>query len=112
MVLVLEFSMAVTQISVNALPASGVGRIAGVRHCESLQDSKLRFDQVDPGSFRGSPHRVDAQAAQQGQEARVVLDIVQVAQNHEQPLVGIAPPEPAESFGDFSDSLPVAECPV
>ncbi len=60
---VLELSMAVAQIWVNAVPASGVGRIGAGRHRESLQDSKLRFDQVDTGSFRGSPHGMDPQLA-------------------------------------------------
>jgi hypothetical protein len=40
-------------ISVDTSAACGVGGIIGVRYRQSLQDSKLRFDQVHPGSFRG-----------------------------------------------------------
>ena len=109
MMQVVEFSMAVAEIAVDASAADGMTGVIGVGHSEALQDSKLRFDQVDPRSFGGSPHGVDAQTPQQSQEARMVMDVVQVVQNHEQPLPGIAPPEPAEGFGDFHNALPAAE---
>ncbi len=60
---VTEFCMAVAQVAVDAPTTRGVGAVIGVAEGESLQDSELRFDQVDPGSFRGSPDGVDAQAA-------------------------------------------------
>jgi len=61
---VLEFGMTVVEVSVDASASHGVGRVIGVSEGESLEDSELRFDQVDPGSFRGGPDGVDAQVAQ------------------------------------------------
>jgi hypothetical protein len=101
--------MTVAQISVDTSAASGVCKIIGLRYRESLQHSKLGFDQVDPGSFGGCPVGMDARATQQGQKTRLVIDFVEVVRNHEQPPARVASREPKESFGNFQDSLPAAE---
>jgi hypothetical protein len=104
-----KLAMAVVQVAIDAASAGGVARIIRVRDRESFQDSELRFDQVQPRRFRGSPHGVNAQTAQQGQKTRMVMDIVQVVQNHEQPPAGIASPQPNEGLRNFSDALPASE---
>jgi len=47
-------------------------RVVGVGDGKTLQDSKLCFDQIEPGSFRRSPNGVDAQAAQQSKKTRMI----------------------------------------
>ena len=79
MVEIVKFAVSVVQVAVDAPAACGVGRIVGVCHGKSLRDSKLRFDQVDPGRFRGGPHGMNVQAAQQSQKTRVVMDMCKMS---------------------------------
>jgi hypothetical protein len=112
MVEVVEFPMAVMEVAIDPPATYGMTRVVGVGYGKALEDAKLGFDQVEPRSFRRSPNRMDAQAPQQRQEARMIVDVVQVIQNDEELFSPIAPPETAESFRDFHDSLPAAEPPV
>ena len=102
---VVEFSVAITEVAVDASMADGVAGIVGVSHGKSLEDSELHFDQVEPGGLGWGPHRVDAQTFQQRQETRVIVDVVQVVKNHEQTLPLVASPQTAEGFGNFHNSL-------
>ena len=52
---------------------------------------------------------MNVQAMQQGQKTRMVMDIVQIVQNHEQPLTRIAAPQPDEGLRDFPDAFPASE---
>jgi hypothetical protein len=102
-------AMAVAQVAINTASAGPVGRVISVCDRESLQDSKLRFDQIQPRRFRGSSHGVNVQTAQHSRETRVIMDIVQVVQNHEQPLTWVASPQPNEGLCNFPDALPASE---
>jgi hypothetical protein len=102
---VVEFSMTVAQVAVDASASCGVGQVIGMGEGEALEDSELGFDQVDPGSVGGRVDGVNVQAPQQGEKTRVVMDIVQVVQNHGQTLA----PESPERFRNFPEALPAAE---
>src|SRR4029077_15426968 len=84
-------------------------RVVGVGNGKALQDSELSFDQIEPGSSRRSPNGMDAQAAQQSEKTRMIMNVVQVVQNDEELFSRIAPPKTAEGFGDFHDSFSATE---
>jgi hypothetical protein len=52
---------------------------------------------------------MNAQAAQPSEETRMIMHVVQVVQNDEELFSRIAPPETAEGFRDFHDSLSTTE---
>jgi len=106
---VVELPMAVVQVTIDASATYEMTRVVGVGDGKALQDSKLWFDQIAPGSFRRSPNGVDAQAAQQSEKTRMIMNVVQVVQNDAELLSRIAPPKTAEGFRDFHDSLPTTE---
>src|SRR5579859_618410 len=80
-----------------------MGGIIGIGQGETFQDSELRFDQVEPGGFRRRPDRPNAEPSKQGEEAGMVVDVVQVVQNHEQSLARITAAEVADGFADVHD---------
>ena len=51
-----EFVVAVSEIGVDASTPSHVGGVVGIGQGEAFQESELRFDQVEPGSFRRCPY--------------------------------------------------------
>src|SRR5579864_414278 len=106
---VVELSMPVAQVAIDASATYEMTWVVGVGDGKALQDSKLGFAQIEPGSFRRSPDGVDAQAAQQSKKTRMVMNIVQVVQNDEELLARIAPPQTAEGLRDFHDSLSTTE---
>src|SRR5207245_2889578 len=85
-----ERSMAMSQVSVDPLPAYPVARVVSVREREALEHAELGFDEVEPRGLRRRRHRLDAQPPQQRQEARMIMDVAQVVHDHEEPLVRIA----------------------
>src|SRR5579863_5290310 len=109
MVEVVELPMSVAQVAIDASATYDMARVVGVGDGKTLQDSKLCFDQIEPGSFCRSPNGVDAQAVQQSEKTRMIVNIVQVVQNDEELLSRIAPPKTAEGFRDFHDSFPTTE---
>lgn len=109
MVEVVELPMSVAQVTIDASATYEMTRVVGVGNGKALQDSKLSFDQIEPGSFRRSPNGVDVQAAQQSEKTRMIMNVVQVVQNDEELFSRIAPPKTAEGFGDFHDSLSTTE---
>src|SRR5258708_3808729 len=97
---VVELPMAVVQVTIDGSATSEMTRVVGVGNGKALQDSNVWFDQIAPGSFRRSPNGVDAQAAHQSEKTRMIMNVVQVAQNEADLLSRIAPPKPAEGFRD------------
>jgi hypothetical protein len=76
--LVGEFAVSVAEISVDAATPGHMSGVVGIGQCETLQDSELRFDQVEPGSFRGCPNGL-AETPQQRKEAGMIVDVVQMS---------------------------------
>jgi hypothetical protein len=98
-----ELTVAVAEVGVNAATPGHVGGVVGIGQGKAFQDSELRFDRVEPGGFRGRPDRDSVQSSQQGEEPGVIVDVVQVVQNHEQSLARITSAEVAEGFADAQD---------
>jgi hypothetical protein len=69
-------------MGVDAATPSHVGGVAGIGQGEAFQESELYFDQVEPGGFRRRPDRPNVESSKQGKEARMIVDVVQVVQNH------------------------------
>jgi hypothetical protein len=63
------------------------------------------FDEVEPRGFSRSEHGTDSKPAEKAQEARMIVDVVQVVQDHEQSLSGVAGAEPSEGFKEIRESL-------
>jgi hypothetical protein len=56
----------------------------------------LSFDQVEPRRLSGSEHGSNAKLAQEAEKTWVIVDIVQVVQDHEEPLAWVAGPQPPQ----------------
>src|SRR5438128_644639 len=104
-----ERSMAMSQVSVDPLPAYPVARVVSVREREALEHAELGFDEVEPRGLRRRRHRLDAQPPQQRQEARMIMDVAQVVHDHEEPLVRIAGPKATEGLADLGNALAAAK---
>ena len=101
--------MSVAEISINAATPDRMGGIIRVRQGEAFEDAELRFNQIEPGGFRGGPDGLDPELAQQGKKARMIVDVAQVVQNHEKAPSWIATAQATKSFADVQDSLATAE---
>jgi len=104
-----EAPMAIAQVSVDALPADAMRLIIRVSQGEPFEDTELRFDQVQPRGLSRGRHRMNPQPAQQGQETRMVVDVVQVVHDHEEPFPRIAGPQAPEGFADLDEAFVSAE---
>src|SRR5580704_1334075 len=83
--------------------------IVGIGQGEAFEDSELRFDEIEPGSFRGCPNGLDPEPPQQRQEAGMIVDVAQIVQNHEKPFSWIAVAQEAKGFADVQDPLATTE---
>ena len=73
-----EFAVPIAKVPIHASPACRMVRVVRVGNGETAQHPELRLDQIEPRRFRGGPHRLDAESAQQGEERRMVVDIAQI----------------------------------
>jgi hypothetical protein len=87
-------------------PTSG---IVGIAQGEASEDSELRFDEIEPESFRGCPIGLDPEPPQQGQEAGMIVDVAQIVQNYEKPFSWIAVAQQAKGFADVQGQLAAIE---
>src|SRR5215813_14852844 len=67
--------------------------------------TELRFNQIEPGGFRGRPDRLDPELPQQSKKAGMIVNISEVVQNHEKPLSRIATTQATKRFADVQDGL-------
>src|SRR4029450_13657536 len=104
-----ERPMAVAPVSVDALPTDTGRLVISVRQREALEDAELRFDQVQPRGFSRRQHGLDPQPAEQLQEARMVMDIVQIVHDHEEPFARRTSPQPPEGLAGRGDTLTPAK---
>jgi len=100
-----EFAMSIAEVSVYAATPGHVSGIVGIRQGEAFEDPELRFNEIEPGSFRGCPNGLDAEPPPQGQEAGMIVDVVQIVQNHKKSFSRIAVAQIAEGFADVQDGL-------
>ena len=64
---------------------------------------------VQPRSIGGRPHRMDTQFAHQGKDSRVIVNVVQVVQEHVEPTAWIALAQGLEGLADVDDALVLGE---
>jgi hypothetical protein len=107
-----EFFVAVPEVAVDATSPDDMIQIVGVGKGEAPEDSEVGFDEVEPGSFGRGEDRADAKPAQESQEARVIVDVVQVVHDHEQTLAGVTGAEPAKGFEKIGEAFLATEDPT
>jgi hypothetical protein len=101
-----ETTVTILEVGTNSLLPLGVARVVGVIHGESLQYSKLSFDQVEPTGLGGRPDRMNVQFLEQRQELGVIVNLVEIVENYEQAATRIAFAESAEGIHDLGQSTP------
>lgn len=104
--------MTVAEVAVNATAPDDVVEIVGVGEGEALEDTEVGFDEVEPGRFGRSEDGADAKPAQESQEARVIVDVVEVVHDHEQTLAGVTGAKPAEGVEEIGEALLAAKDPA
>ena len=104
-----EFAVSVAEISVDAATPGRMAGIIRIGQGEAFQDAELRFDQVEPGSFRRCPGGLDSESSQQSEETGMIVDVAQVVQNYKKSLSRIATTQAAKGFAKVQDCLATAE---
>src|SRR6516162_4103059 len=92
-----------------SIPKIGVDPISptlfiGISERELLKHPKLGLNQVQPRSLGGRPCRMDMQVLEQSEEPGMVVDVVQVVEDHVQALPRVAFTQLAERLADFGDA--------
>src|SRR5262245_41725419 len=105
MLLLADTAVAVVQVSIDSPAAGDMVAIVGAGKRGPLGDPEVRFDGVQAGRLGRSPHGVNLETSEQRQEARMIVDIVQVIHDDEQAPAWIACPETAKGLADFDDPL-------
>ena len=101
--------MAIAEISIDAATPGRMAGIMRIGQGKRLQNTELRFDQVESGGFRRCPDGLDPQSPQQSKETRMIVDVAQIVQNHKKPLSWIATAQTTKGFADVRDDLATAE---
>jgi len=104
-----ELPVPVAEVAVDATATREVIEIVGIRQGEFLQDAEVRLDQVEPRGLGGREDGSDVELAEQAEETRIVMNVVQVVQDHEQPSARVAGAEAAESLEQVGEPLLATE---
>jgi hypothetical protein len=72
---------------------------------EAREYAEMSFDEVEPGGFGWSEDGADAEAAMQGEEAGMIVDVVQIVLDHEEASWGVAGGGSAQGVEDIGQSL-------
>lgn len=88
---------------------SGSSVLARVKR---LSAPKWAFDQVEPRGLGGRPHRVDAKLLEQREEARMVVDLMQVIRDHVELLPRVAAAQPLEGVEQLGQTFALAKQPI
>jgi len=102
-------AIAVTDVADDPAAVVSVGAVVGVGQRIALGVVELGFNRVAPRGIRGGEDRLDAQAAKDLQEARVIMDVWQVVEDDVQPRPRIAAAEAAERGDQLHDALALDE---
>src|SRR5215471_9766168 len=100
-----EFTVTIAKVPVDATTPGDMIRVVRVCDREASQHPELRLDQIEPRRVSGSPHRLDAQSPQQGEERGMVVDVAQVIHDDEQASTGIAGAEASKGLAHLADPL-------
>src|SRR6266496_3738345 len=98
-----ELLVAVAEVAVDPAPAQDVLEVVGVRQGEPLHDAEMRLDQVEPRGLGRREHGPDPELAEQAEETRVIVDVVQIVQDDKQPLGRVAGAQPPESLEEVRE---------
>jgi hypothetical protein len=99
-------AMPIVEVGTDSLLALLVAGIVGIVDGEFLEYSELPFNQVEPTCLGRSPGGMNVQFLEQGQELRVIVDLVEVIKDDEQPAPRIALAEAPEGIHDLCQSAP------
>jgi hypothetical protein len=78
MVLPVDPTVTLVEIAIGAAAARHMIAIVRAGEGGPLGHSEVGFDGVEPGGVGRRPHGMDVQVPEQRQEARMIMDIVQV----------------------------------
>src|SRR5258705_13632366 len=96
-------AVAVGGVGVDGAPRGNVVGVARAGKRGPLRDPEVRFDGIEPGGVGGRGDRVDVQAPEQRQDARMIMDVVQVIHNDEEALARVARPQPPKGLAHLDD---------
>src|SRR5262245_48981021 len=100
-----DATIAIAKIAVDPTASCDVLGIVRAGQGRALGHPEMGLDGVEPGGPGRGPHRVDMEASEQRQEARMIVDVVQVIHDDEQTAAGIAGPQTAEGLADIGHAL-------
>src|SRR5258705_13037336 len=96
-------AVAVGEVAVDAAPRGNMVAVVRAGKRGPLRDPEVRFDGIEPGGVGGRGDRVDVQAPEQRQDARMIMDVVQVIHNDEEALARVARPQPPKGLAHLDD---------
>jgi hypothetical protein len=67
----------VVEVAVDAATPNDVVEVVGVCECETAEDAEVGLNEVESGGLGRGEDGPDAEPAKEGEEAGVVVDIVQ-----------------------------------
>jgi hypothetical protein len=108
-ILLADLTVAVAEGAIGAATARDVVAIVRAGEGSSLRHPAVSFDGVEPGGVRRGPHGVDVQAAEHRQEARMIMDIVQVIHDDEEAFARVARPHAPKGLAHLDDPLAAPE---
>src|SRR5436305_83447 len=100
-----ELAVTIAKVPVDATAARRMVRVVSIGDRETPQDPELRLDEIEPRGFGGCPDRLDAEPPEQGEEGRMVVDVVEVIHDDEQAPTGIAGSEPSKRLAHVDHAL-------
>jgi hypothetical protein len=75
MIRLVASTVPIAKVSIDAPPAQDMIEVVGTGERGPLGDAELGFDGVEPGGVSRRPHGTDVEAAKQGHETRVIMNI-------------------------------------
>src|SRR5499433_3931431 len=109
MILLPDALIAVAKGAVDAAPPGHMVAVVRAGERGPSRDPEVDVDGVEPGGVGRRPDGVDVQASEQRQEARMVVDVVQVIHDDDQAFAGGAGPQPPECLAHLDDARAPAE---
>ena len=104
-ILVADTAVAVAEVSIDAPPTGDMVAVVRAGEGGPLRHPEVRFDGIEPGGVGGRGDRVDVQAPEQRQEARMIMDVVQVIHDDEEALARVAGSQPPKGLAHLDDPL-------
>src|SRR5215469_2307916 len=107
-----DSTVAVAKVAVDAAPAGNMVTVVGARERRPFRDPEVGLDSVEPGGVRRRGHRMDVQPPEQREKARMIMDVVQVIHDDEEPFAWVAGPQPPKGLAHLDETLAPAKEPA